>query len=360
MSGVYLRRKEVNINRVLLIILAPLGDTLFTTPAIRALRERYSRAEITALVWDSNHEMLKGNPDINHLVVCPESWKLPQIISSLHEQEFDLAVGLSNLGSFILPFCPAEYKIGFKSRSLGIFYDEDVPDDRNIHAIDYCLGIVEAVGARTNNHVPRFYYQEEDRELAADYLAQHGFQPGNFVAIHPGGKFFTRKRWPLKNYSELIRAFGEEMHLPVIIIGGPGDWGLAEEIIQRGGVGLNAAGQLGIKETGALLHMARLFVGNDSAPLHIASALGVHSIGLFGPTDPDNFAPRGKNAHIIRKKLFCNPCFRWLGMPWQYFPTLHRDCDGNCMEVITVDDVMNKASQILKGSGNLEDRVFFG
>lgn len=360
MSGIVINRTRDNINKILVLILAPLGDTLFTTPAIGALRESFPGAQITALVWDSNQGILRGNPDIDHFVVCPESWKLPQILSSLHEEQFDLAVGLSNLGSFILPFCPAREKIGFKSRSLGIFYDEEVPDDRNIHAVDYCLRIVEAVGAHTNNTIPRMYYQQKDRKRVEAFIQQQGLSPAECVAIHPGGKFFTRKRWPVSSYKQLLEALWVEWRIPAVIIGGADDRELGEEIIDLPIPAVNAAGQLSIKETAAFLAGVRLFIGNDSAPLHIAASLGTPVIGLFGPTDPVNFAPRGANVRIIRKKLACNPCFRWLGMPWQYFPSLHRDCTGNCMELISIEDVMQKAGEVLKGSDVIEARVFFG
>jgi heptosyltransferase-2 len=168
----------------------------------------------------------------------------------------------------------------------------------------------------------------DDREAAARWLRERGIADG-FVALAPGSIWGT-KRWP--GYAELTT----RIEGPVVVIGGPGDAALAERVAEAApGRAHSAAGELSLRVTGALLERARVLVTNDSAPLHLAGAVGTPVVALFGPTVPSfGFGPRGPGDRVIQRDgLACRPCSRHGP---QVCPLGHH----RCMNEIAVEEVV--------------------
>jgi heptosyltransferase-2 len=167
----------------------------------------------------------------------------------------------------------------------------------------------------------------EDRDAAAQWLSARGI-PDGFVALAPGSIWGT-KRWP--GYSELATRIAG----PVVVIGGPDDAILAEQVASAApGRAHSAAGELSLRATGALLERARVLVTNDSAPLHLAGAVGTPVVAIFGPTVPSfGFGPRGSGDRIVQRDgLACRPCSRHGP---QVCPLGHH----GCMKEIAVEQV---------------------
>ena len=173
----------------------------------------------------------------------------------------------------------------------------------------------------------------EDREVAGRWLREHGI-PDGFVALAPGSIWGT-KRWP--GYATLAG----RIEGPVVVIGGPGDAALATNVTEAApGRAHSAAGELSLRATAALLERARLLVTNDSAPLHLAGAVGTPVVAVFGPTVPSfGFGPRGPRDRIVeRDGLACRPCSRHGP---QVCPLGHH----RCMNEIAVEEVMAAVSR---------------
>ena len=335
---------------ILLLILSPIGDTLFTTPSLKALRKGFPEAYIEVMGNEKNEEILRDIEYIDKLRICKNKSQLISKLYDLREIKYDLAIGLSNRGSYFTYMVNADKKAGFKARDLGWFYDYNLPDNRDIHAVDYCLKIVEAVGGIPDeNPEMEIPITDTDRELVQDKLKMKNVKR-NFplIAIHPGGKFFTLKRWPREKFKELVKVIDSKINSQIVFLGGPEDEKLAEAIIDRNYkyriIPKNFAGQLSLKESAALLELADVFVGNDSAPQHIASCVKTPVVSLCGPTNPVNFHPYGTKYKIIQaENINCSPCFYWLGnliqyLP-QYLPEWANKCDNRCMENIEVNEV---------------------
>ncbi|MBE3599586.1 MAG: glycosyltransferase family 9 protein [Limnochordaceae bacterium] len=331
------------IRKILVIQLCPLGDTLFGTPAIRALRRRFPGAHIADLTWSSNREILEGNPHLDRLITCPGPLKLPRILSELVEEDFDAVVALSHVGSWLTLFTGASVRAGFNSQTLGWSYTVRVPDRRERHAVDYCLDVVAALGAEPDGRTMDLPLPDEHRRWAHETLARHRSRPPLRVAIHPGGRHFQAKRWPAEGFAYVADYLEGQYGAQVILVGGRDDVGLAHAIVQatRLAQPLVVAGQAGIKQTAAILQQSDLFIGNDSAPMHMAVAVGTPVVALFGPTNPDNFRPLGPLDVVVRRPPACSPCFHWLDGSRQHFPAL---CQINgaaeCMRAITPRDVL--------------------
>lgn len=336
-------QRTTNPKRILVLQLCPLGDTLFGTPALRALRVSFPGAEITSVTWQANREILDGSPYVDHVVTCPSAMRLPQLMSRLAEGDFDTVVGLSNVGSWLTLFTRAQVRVGFNSQTLGWSYTADVPDRRDKHAVDYCLDVVQALGARPAGRAMDVPLGAAERDWARRHLAARGSQPALRVAIHPGGRHFAAKRWPAGGFACVADYLAAQYGAQVAVVGGRDDRVLAEAIASgcRVAEPLLMAGKARIKQTAALIEACDLFVGNDSAPLHMAVAVGTPAVALFGPTDPVNFRPLGPLDVVVRHPPACSPCFRWLkGSRGRLMARCRVERAAECMRAITPLDVI--------------------
>jgi lipopolysaccharide heptosyltransferase II len=159
-----------------------------------------------------------------------------------------------------------------------------------------------------------------------------------FVLFHPGARWWF-KIWPLERFVDLAKRMHEVFGYSVVVVGGSQDIETADRIVSAcGSWSKTFAGQITVLQLAVLAQRARLFVGNDAGPMHIAAAMGTPVVSLFGPTDPQVWGPWGKGHQIIWKQMDCNPCWR-------------HDCQRgelNCMHQISVDEVWEAVARILK------------
>lgn len=345
--------------RILVVAPAPLGDTLFITPALRALRRGFAEAGIDVIAAEKSKEILHGNDNLDSLFTVRGKAGLIHKIIELRSTEYDLAAGLSRTGSFFLPLVRAEDKAGLMSPGAGD--NPGVLDHRySIHAADYCLGIAEMLGGVSEDEPElELPVSRGDSERVASLVRgaiSSVAVDAPLVAIHPGGRFFSLKRWPIEKFTLLVSKL-DRRGVPVVFVGGENDCDLAERVIDNAHTyyhrPLNFCGRLSVKETAALLESCSLFVGNDSGPMHIAAAVGTPVVGLFGPTSEVNFHPYCSEYRIVAADMECRPCFYWLGDLKQYLPDYLPEwatgCPGACMEKITVRDVMEEVDHYLAG-----------
>lgn len=333
--------------RIVILQLCPLGDTLFGTPSVRALRGQYPQAEITAVTWNTNRSVMIGNPAVDHLYSVKNTVEAVRLLRHLQKVKIDLAVGLSHSGSALLVFTKALEKVGFNAQYLGWLYKGEVPDRRNIHAVEYCLDVLQPLEIKHPAQSKlEFYYTQRDQDLATSFLAECQGYP--VVAMHPGGRFFPVKRWHAEGFAQVADYLIGRLKAKVVLVGGRDDEPLAHEIASlMENQPLIAAGLTSLKETAAIISFSDLFVGNDSAPQHLAAAVGTPVVSLFGPTDPANFYPWGVPHRIVRCDLGCSPCFHWLGSPLQYLPAWDNPtCQRECMQSITAQDVIVQVEEL--------------
>ncbi len=329
------------INRILVLHLGPIGDTIFAVPALRALRNNYPSAMIAALATPEAGDILAGSPYLDLLRICRNGFELFRAIIECRRLGFDLAVGLSRQGSWAASLCGTPYKAGLPSPLLSFAEPGALKEPPTTHIVEYCLGVIELLGGSIpEEHGLEFWFTEADRKSAESFLATHR-AAGPLIAMHPGGHFFPFKRWPLAHFVRLADALAAH-GLQVVIVGGSEDAEAAGAIARQAKTApLLAAGKLRLKETGALISRCQLFIGNDSAPLHMAAAVRTPSIGLFGPTNPAQFRPYGPGNSVVYKALPCSPCYNYLGGLLQYWPRCARPL---CMEAISVEEVMAEAA----------------
>jgi ADP-heptose:LPS heptosyltransferase len=346
---------------ILVGMLLPIGDTLLATPALAALRRRFPFAKITALVSYSNAGILEDNPNLDDLVYVAERGPQPKIqrfayrLLDIRRQKYELVVNFSPVGTMVLRMAgvyhdtlhvempPFWWLIGSRSKTY-----------RSRHAVDHYVHAIREIldGPLTEDErQPRLYLTARDRSSARRLLRQWGLSPANLlVTMHVGGDGFNgRKRWSPERFARVANHLISTFNAHVLIVGGKADVSLSNAVaalIPHGATVV--AGRTSLKETGALIEMSALFVGNDSCPLHISAAVGTPSVGIFGPSDYRHFQPIGRRNYrqrIVHSTLPCSPCFRFIGNDAPWVPNTCYSLA--CLNAIDPEQVVKEAVELL-------------
>ncbi|MBI4168616.1 MAG: lipopolysaccharide heptosyltransferase II [Acidobacteria bacterium] len=348
------------ISRILIRANNWIGDVVMISPAVRAIREHFRGARIGILAKGWVLETLRGNPYYDDLIEYDEggahrglSGRL-RLAAALRRGRFDLAVLFQKaFEAAALAFVAgARLRVGYATdfRSPLLTHALEPPPP-GTHHVQVFLGIARALGCPVADSFPSFHVGPAARERAAALLAEAGFLDGApLVAIHPGASKPPRA-WHAERFGDLARRLAEGARARVILLGDAADRPLLERVAARAPAGqiLMTRGDLPIAVAGGLLQRCSLFVGNDSGPMHLAAALGVPTVGVFGPGTPKRTAPLASGAAVavVTKGYPCSPCRQ------DFF----RECPPSpagkpfCLEEIRVDDVEEAALALLRAPG---------
>jgi heptosyltransferase-1 len=280
-------------------------------------------------VESRNADLLAGHPEIDALHVYhrkPLS-RLPRLVRELRRQRYDLALDMQgNLKSGALAFFSgAKRRMGvggsFSREGNHLFVRERVepPPGHKVEAYQALLDA--AIGAG-----PRVY-----GKLHAD-----GVQDHDSIVLHPGtSRFMLLKRWPAEHCATLADRLADKLARPVVLTAGPGERDVAEAVARLMRHEACIVEPKDLVELKRVLAGARIVIGGDTGPAHIAAALGVPTLALFGPTNPVTLAPYGPRARTIRAGVRCSPC-RLRACP-----------DPVCMQELTVDAAERAALELV-------------
>ena len=326
------------VRRVLLISATALGDTLFSTPAIRALKDRYPAWELEVLAHRVFGVLLAHNPHVGRIYTYPgRNRRLLTLARDLKRRAYDLVIilhGNDPEATLLAYLSGSPYIIGSAGSPLAFAYSATVaPTGPYEHAIERRLNYVRLLGADTHDKRMDLFLPPGETDRAAAILAENfGQVPRLLMAFHPTGSD-PYKWWPAASFAELGNFLYESYHAPLLIISGTKDQSAAEAIAARLiGPSLVTGGRFPLLTTAALLSRSRLLVANDSGPFHMGLALGVPTIGLLGADDPKRVGPYGVEwgVAIYKREDVCakEPCRL-------------KKCPKNlCMEAITLEDVV--------------------
>ena len=326
--------------RILIVNVNWLGDTLFATPFIRALKENYPDSYIVIFTHPRCKEILEGNPYINEIIVYDEKGRQRglvgsfSIISQLKSKRFDTAFILrrSLNRSMLLFLSKIPERIGFDNRKTGFLLTKRIQrPPENLHRVEHFLSILRPLGINPRSVNYEFFISEKARRLARELLKNEGLEGADpFIAVNPGGNW-DLKRWPAENFARLGDEIISRLKMKVVLTGSEKDMGLCREIagLMKGQPVL-LCGKTGLKTLAAVFERAKWVVSNDSGPMHIAVAVKAAVVALFGPPSPEITGPYGGGAYkILHKKTDCEiPCY-------------NLSCeDSRCMKAIRVEDVI--------------------
>jgi lipopolysaccharide heptosyltransferase I len=331
-------------------------------PAVECLKRSAPALKLSWLVETRHRSILEGHPDLEE-VLCvdtfrlrrrpwsPGRWReLAKTVSALRGRHFDAVVDLQGLtkSAVLARLAAGRRRLGLPRaavRELAAAWLMDPgegrsPDRRHVSE-QYARVLERLRGAASPSLVghlrePRLPLTDGERERVRTRLSASGLR--SFVVLNPGGGWVT-KLWPAKRYLALGRWLLEQTKLGIFVSWGPGEEALAQRLLDGWESGRAVSYPTSVREFAALVAEARLFVGSDTGPYHIARAMGTPTLGLFGPTDPGRNGPLNGHGDVLWEKVPCSPCHV-------------RDCPTaiECMDRLDVDRVIERVSALVETS----------
>jgi lipopolysaccharide heptosyltransferase II len=344
---------------ILFIKLCCLGDVLFTTPTLRAFRRRFPQAKLTYLTGSWCQKVAGWVRDLDEVKVFEDAfskagfldkyfraWKILRV---LRKEKYDAVVSFHRdaRASFLAWLINAGCRIGFTQSGAGYLYTNTARFEQGLHEVKRYLKLAEAIGIESESHELRIM---TDRCQASTEIMLKG-DAVPVICIAPGGgknpgTFMPIKRWPY--YSELVRRLKSELECRIILAGDKYDAEAGEKIERENSSGLeNLIGKTDLEQLVPILLECSLFIGNDSGTLYLAAALGIPTVGIYGPSDPDRVAPLNSLHTSVKRGLYCSPCYR----PDTVYGQKYFDCwtgTFECMKKLEVAEVMQAVRRQLE------------
>lgn len=346
--------------RILIIKLSSLGDVIHCLPCLNALKIGFPEARIDWLVEGQNAGILEGHPHIENLIILnrkswmKKPWHIKKIgseimafIKDLRAREYDIIIDFQGLfrSGFLVGLSKGDRKIGFnRVREMAhLFYNEKVClSTMDQHAVTRYLEIPYYLGVK--KHIPQFFLSvsKRDSEYVNKLLEEIDNKTrknNKKIIINPNARW-PSKVWPWDRFRELIKELSFRNY-EVILIGSAAEKPRMD--LTFGSLGdkvHNFAGKTTLKSLAALLIKADCMITNDSGPMHLAVAVGLPVIALFGPSNPLRTGPFGwqngnRKNRVLSSQLLCAPCYK-------------RKCiDMSCMRQISVSQLLNELEGLL-------------
>ncbi|GMB01276.1 lipopolysaccharide heptosyltransferase II [Pelosinus sp. IPA-1] len=334
---------------ILIVKLSAIGDVIHALPVSYALKQTYPDARITWVVEKPAYDLLTNNPYIDEIIIFdkPKFKSLTGLLSNgykfsqqLKARNFDLAIDLQGLfkSAAISYLSGAPQRLVYcNARELSDKIGQPIcGDHQHGHIVDRYLDVASYLGCKIDNVIfPVNIIELEARK--AENIANHaGLKLENPYVVLASGTNWPSKCWPITHFAQLADKLYDNNIIPVII-GGPNDQLLAEEIISKAKIPpIDLTGKTSLKQLAYIIKKSKAFVGGDTGPMHLAVAVGTSVVTMFGPTDPKRNGPYGEKHKVLLAPHSCQGC-------WQ------RKCPKNvdCLSEITVCQVIDKLQEII-------------
>ena len=310
------------IERILILRPDGIGDALNSTPAICALRDAYKDAHISVMLRPPGAEILSMNPHIDEIIVYDRDGLHSsltarlRLLGRLRKSGYDLTVALRDSAwcNFMSYISGAPHRIGRRAErrmfSFTLTRAVKTRDPKGTkHEIHRNLDLARLAGARDEGYdelVLRL--SEDERAWAQSFIdGSETDEASPLLGIHPGGSSYD-KLWPAENFAHGVNQLMQKFGMKVILFSGPGEDALVDDICEvMTSPPISAAG-IGLRQSAAMMERCSLFICNDSGPMHIAAALKVPTVAIFGPTDHVRWRPRNQKSAVVRQDMDCWPC----------------------------------------------------
>jgi len=328
------------------------GDLVMSTPALAAIRKNFPEARISVLVRPPLHELLEGNPAVDEVIVYDKKGAysgpagLARIARELRKKKFDRAILLQNAfeAALIAFLAKIPVRMGYNTDGRGLLLNKGVKvaeETRKKHQVYYYLDMLTSHGFKADKAQTRLYVKKEELAAAWKLLEANGCVKGDMlVGINPGAQYGIAKRWHPERFGSVADRLAREYGAKTLIFGGPGETAVAGAVeASMKTRAVNLAGKTSMRELMSLIKLCRIFITNDTGPMHVAAALGVPTLAIFGSTDHIATGPFGPANKVVREPVNCSPC-------------LKRECPlkhYQCMERVTAVKVYKAAKEMLDG-----------
>jgi heptosyltransferase-2 len=330
-----------------------IGDVVMTFPAIAAVRETLPKARITVLVKPWVADLVRMHPAVDEVMVYERPGRhaglggLLALACELREKRFDAAILLQNAieAAVIAWLARIPVRAGYSTDARGLLLTHPVkrtPQIKTVHQSLYYLEMLKALGFRYSDTAVQLTPTEQQKLSAERLLGQFGIAGHRpVIGMAPGAAYGPAKRWFPERFAAVADRLAERFSCPVVLFGSAGDRASTEAVQSTAKSTLiDIAGKTNLDDAIALIARCDLFVTNDSGLMHVAGALGVPTVSIFGSTNPQTTYPLGERTLIIRRPVDCSPC-------------LKKECptDFRCMDLVTVDEVYDDSIRLLAEAG---------
>ena len=315
------------------IIGAPnwIGDAVISTSLFPIIKENLPESSLFILCKKKVRAIFERNPYVEE-ILHPENGR------KIKEKKFALGILLTNSFSsaLLMRRLGVKERVGYPTdgRRFLLTRRVSLPQNwRRIPQIEFYLRILDSLGMKRKDTKPQLYLEKEEMEK----VKENFHLPEKFVALIPGAAYGSAKRWPVENFAGLSLALTQEFFLPVVILGSEEEKKLGDEITAVNRETFNLVGKTSLREMMSIISLSSLVVCNDSGALHVASALEIPVIGIYGPTPVEKTKPWYGKVRTIYRKVDCSPCE-------------YRECprDHRCMKSINIEDVLELVRELLK------------
>lgn len=354
--------------KILIINPFGIGDVLFTTPAIRAIKNRYPKAFIGYWCNERVEQILKNNPNIDRIFALSrgdlkkifQKSKLKgmkeslRLFSEIKKEHFDISfdVSLDYRYNLISWLAGIEKRIGlnYKNRSKFLTHKIDIVGFDDKHVVEYYLDVLKFlnIGFPDSPKI-ELHLSKENCDWAAKFLQDNGIEEdGLLIGIAPGGGASwggsaNYLRWPEQKFAALSDILIKKHSAKIILFGSAEESEICNRIAPfLSKQAINIAGKLTLSQFVALFSKCKVIVCNDAGPLHVAVGLGVKTVCICGPVDEKVYGPfpyGSQNNRLVKKDLSCRPCYKRFRMA---------DCSKQiCLEEISPEDALKAVEELI-------------
>ncbi|MCD6296065.1 MAG: lipopolysaccharide heptosyltransferase II [Deltaproteobacteria bacterium] len=319
--------KEVDkstVRRIMVRATNWVGDAIMTLPALEAIRENFPGSSITVLGKPWMLPLLENHPAVDRVIALRKEGRyladlveVIRVIREIRKQRFDLAILFQNAfeAALLAYLGGAEFRIGYKTGGRGFLLSHRIirnDEILKVHQVEYYLSILRAMGWNAASHDPSLNVDKRHSDDARSMLDSNGIKRDDFlIGLSPGAIFGEAKRWPSKRFAKVGDWAVERWGAKVVVMGSEKEMDicqvLTDSMTHRPA---NLCGRTSLGEAMGVISRCRFFVTNDSGLMHMAAALNVPTVAVFGSTDPVATGPRGPNTRIVKHDIECAPCLK--------------------------------------------------
>ncbi|MBS1911940.1 MAG: glycosyltransferase family 9 protein [Bacteroidetes bacterium] len=347
-GALYGWRSLRNVRRILIYKLDHMGDVLLATPALRAIRRRFPEAEIRIVVGEWSQTVLQNNPNVDEIVIYNSrefarypyaAHKFSDLRQKLGSWKPDLVIGLRDDWRTVTDrLLSGARRINRGRVHFREWLERKRTNQPHSHEVKRLWAILRPLGIEPEPvEKLEYWVTDEERKQAAEFMLAHGIE-GPFAIVHAGTSV-PLKEWPLDKLAEASRHIASAYGMQVVLIGAPEEVDRSADLVSliRDLSPVDISGKLNLRGTAALMERASLYLSSDGGAMHVASALGVPTVGLFGPGSYHIFRPVGRHATAISHLFPCSPCT---------MITCIRPND-TCMQAISAEEVILETDRLL-------------
>lgn len=291
------------IDRILIIRHAPLGETVLTTPVIRALRQHFRNAYIAYMVAPTREDLVSANPHLDEVLIYQSS--IPKLIYQLVRRKFQLAVVLQPTFRLVLHTFLAgiPLRIGFKTNTAGKrLLKHSVPNNILQHETQRYLDVVRTIGIDVEDDEPEVFIDEAGKVWVDEYIRNNNLNDNKpIIGINPGAATSYR-RWPADKFAILGNMLHDAYDCRILITTGPQEGELAQQVsslLKNSPLILDNVTPM---QLAAILQRCDLYISNDTGPMHLSTAVKTPTIALFGGSNPTQWGPPWGGHTVLAKE----------------------------------------------------------